>query len=190
MTKIITKLKTFFKRRSLERKAKARIAQEKLEWYSRPVSERLAMGTCEWVKLKWNGELQEFLLNNINVADLAVSGKYPNVIVYFMKLAKDATKSKDDDILEDKIDMQAVKQEEQALYEEVARKSMMSPTFQEVYDAILKVRNEKGIEVEVTCVRDVIPYDFLQDLFRYHLERWVASIKKNLNLSTSTVSAE
>ena len=184
---LITIIKRKIARRRIEAKARRDIEKQKLEWYSRPASERLAMGTCEWVRLNWNGKKEEFLINNINVADLAVSGRYPNVIVYFMQLAKEATDISED--FDDALDMAKVKEEEQALYEEVARQSMMSPSFQEVYDSILKLRKERNVEREVKCVRDVIPYDFLQDLFKYHLDRWVQGIKKNLNASTSTVSA-
>ncbi len=182
---LMTRIKSRLAKWKIERRARREIAKQKLEWYSRPVNERLAMGTCEWVRLKWNGQQEEFLVNNLNVADLAVSGRFPNVIVYFMKLAKDAVQADEaDDIIE--VDMEQVKEEEQALYEEVARQSMMSPTFQEVYDSIIKMREERGVRREVKSVRDVIPYDFLQDLFRYHLERWVSGIKKNLNASTLT----
>jgi len=186
MFNIINRIKTIFIKWRAERRARSEIEKRKLEWYSRPVNEKLAMGTCEWVPLAWNGGKEEFLINNLNVADLAVSGRYPNVIVYFMQLAKDAVKSKDDDQMFCEVDMQKVKEEEQLLYEEVARQSMMSPTFQEVYDSIIKMRKERGVELEVRCVRDVIPYDFLQDLFRYHLARWVSGIKKNLGDSTLT----
>ena len=136
------------------------------------------------MRLKWNGNEEEFLVNNLNVADLAVSGRYPNVIVYFMQLAKQESVSDEDELI-DVVDMSKVKEEEQALYEEVAKQSMVSPSFQEVYNSILKMRRERNIEVDVKTITDVMPYDFLQDLFKYHLERWVKMIKKNLNASTS-----
>lgn len=181
---IINRIKLMLARWQLDRKSKNELEKRKIDWYSRPISERLAMGTCEWVKLKWNGHQEEFLINNLNVADLAVSGRFPNVIVYFMKLAK--TEEDDDPILE--VDMKKVKEEEQELYEEVARKSMVNPTFQEVYDSIINIRKERKLEIKVECIKDVIPYDFLQDLFKYHLERWVEGIKKNLNTSILTAS--
>ena len=186
---LINKIKKNIARKRIQAEAIERIEKEKYEWYNRPVSERLAMGTCEWVHLNWNGHREEFLINNLNVADLTVSGRYPNVIVYFMQLAKQSSDDEDEKIVEE-IDMKKLKEEEQALYEEVARQSMVNPTFQEVYDSILKMREERGIKVEVKCIKDVIPYDFLQDLFRYHLEKWVNTIKKKLNASTLTASAE
>ena len=189
ITKLISKIKLKLARWQLKRKARNEIEKQKLEWYTRPTSERLAIGTCEWVRLKWNGNEEEFLINNLNVADLAVSGRYPNVIVYFMQLAKQESASDEDELI-DPVDMNKVKEEEQALYEEVARQSMVSPSFQEVYDSILKMRRERNIQVDVKTIKDVMPYDFLQDLFRYHLERWVAMIKKNLNASTSTALVE
>ena len=189
ISNIINKIKMRLARWRLERRAQRQIERQKLEWYSRPTSERLAIGTCEWVRLKWNGNEEEFLVNNLNVADLAVSGRYPNVIVYFMQLAKQESASDEDELI-DPVDMNKVKEEEQALYEEVARQSMVSPSFQEVYDSILKMRRERNIQIDVKTIKDVMPYDFLQDLFKYHLERWVAMIKKNLNASTSTALAE
>ena len=187
LSNLIDKIKTKLAKRRLEAKARRQLEKQKKEWYNRSATERLATLTCEWVRLSWNGKACEFLINNINVADLAVSGRYPNVIVYFMKLAKQASQDAEEDDID--VDMKKVKEEEQALYEEVARQSMITPSFQETYDSILKVRKERGIEIKITCIRDVIPYDFLQELFKYHLERWVQGIKKNLDASTSIASA-
>lgn len=178
--KIFKTIANYFKRKSIEKvlKGKIEIEKEKKDMPNLSVAERLALASYDWVKLEWNGHKQDFLIKNINVTDMALCGKYPNIMLHFVKTAKaEGLKIEDDDI-EEKLDYAELKKEEYSFYEEVARVSMLTPSFQEVYDAIINLRKQKGIEQKVESVRDVIPYDFLEDLFRYHMQRWELDIKK------------
>ena len=82
------KIKAYFKREKLRHIAEKEIEKEKTLNVPTNFAERLALSTCSWVKLQWNGKEEEFLINNLNIAELAMSGKYPNVMLYFIKSAK------------------------------------------------------------------------------------------------------
>lgn len=176
--KLINKITEYLKRKSIEKKAKIEIQKEKNELANLSFANRLALASYDWVKLDWNGQKEEFLIKNINVTDMALCGKYPNIMLHFIRTAKSEGLKLDDDNIEEKIDYAQLKKEEYSFYEEIARVSMLTPSFQEVYDAIINLRKTKGIETKIESVRDVIPYDFLEDLFRYHMQRWELDIKK------------
>lgn len=174
---LFNKIGIFFRRKQIEKSLKERIEEEKKTIPELPIAERLALASYDWVKLDWNGHKQDFLIKNINVTDMALCGRYPNIMLHFVKTAKAQGLQIEEDV-EDKIDYAELKKEEYSFYEEIAKVSMLTPSFQEVYDAIIKLRKDKGIEQKIESVRDVIPYDFLEDLFRYHMQRWEQDIKK------------
>ena len=130
-------------------------------------AERLAMATCEWVELLWNGEKQKFLIHKTNFQELLTCGRFPNILYKFVKL-----------------DIKKMKEEEEEFLIELARKSMITPTYQECYDAILKIRG-----IEMSDINDVMPKDFLDDLFLFYLKGWEKDIKKNLDAYNSSASA-
>ena len=68
-----------------------------------------------------------------------------------------------------------MKEEEDEFLVELAKKSMVTPTYQECYDAILKIRG-----ISESALNDVIPKDFLNDLFLLYLTDWEKDVKKNL----------
>ena len=68
-----------------------------------------------------------------------------------------------------------MKEEEDEFLVELAKKSMVTPTYQECYDAILKIRG-----ISESTLNDVIPKDFLNDLFLLYLTDWGRDVKKNL----------
>ena len=181
--KLINKIKDYFKRKKIEKKAKEKIENEKNNLANLSLANRLALSSYDWIKLEWNGHKEEFLIKNINVTDMALCGKYPNIMLHFIKTAKNEGLNLEDENIE-KIDYKELKKEEYAFYEEIARASMLTPSFQEVYDAIINLRKNKGIETKIENIRDVIPYDFLEDLFRYHMSRWEENIKKKSNIQT------
>ena len=61
---------------------------------------------------------------------------------------------------------------------------MVTPTYQECYDAILNIRG-----ISESSLNDVIPKDFLNDLFLFYLTDWEQAVKKNLDAFNSPASA-
>ena len=145
-------------------------------------AERLAMATCEWVELLWNGEKQKFLIHKTNFQELLTCGRFPNILYKFVNGLSEAVGEKDLKITE--LDIKKMKEEEEEFLIELARKSMITPTYQECYDAILKIRG-----IEMSDINDVMPKDFLDDLFLFYLKGWEADVKKNLDAYNSSASA-
>ena len=177
MMTFFLKLKEKIKRQKIEKNLKKEIEKKKMQNESLPLQKRLALSTCSYVSLMWNGSLQEFLISSLNVIYLVMSGKFPNVMLSFAIELKERGASLDVED-EDKLDVKAMQQEQYALYEEVARRSMVSPTFNEVYESIIEMRKERNIDIKVETIRDVFPYDFLEDLYTYHLKKWETDLKK------------
>lgn len=181
---IIDKIKKYF----LVRKARKKAMEEEKNMRGLSQLERLAYSTYSWVELLWNGHKEKFLINNINVVEITASGKYPNIMLSFIERIKEMGANVDNKDLE--IDTQKMVAEQYQLYEEVARKSMVNPSFDEVYNAIIKMRAERGFLEETLTVSDVIPSDFLIALYNYHIERWTETIKKKSEKLTLTALEE
>ena len=136
-------------------------------------AERLAMATCEWVELLWNGKKQKFLIHKTNFQELLTCGRFPNILYKFVNGLSEAVGEKDLEVSE--VDLKKMKEEEDEFLVELAKKSMVTPTYQECYDAILKIRG-----IDESDINDVIPKDFLSDLFLFYLTDWNVEVKKNL----------
>lgn len=181
---IIDKIKKYF----LIKKAHKKAMEEERRIGGLSQVERLAYSTYSWADLSWNGHKERFLINNINVVELTASGKYPNIMLSFIERIKELGANVDKEDL--KVDTQKMIVEQYQLYEEVARKSMVNPTFDEVYNAIVKMREAKGFTDKAINVNDVIPNDFLVDLYNYHIARWTDTIKKKSDELTLTALEE
>lgn len=145
-------------------------------------AERLAMATCEWVELLWNGTKQKFLIHKTNFPELLTCGSFPNVLYKCVNGITEKLGEKDAKIAE--LDLKKMKEEENEFIVELAKKSMVTPSYQECYDAILKVRG-----ISESTLNDVIPPDFLNDLFLLYLTDWDTTVKKNLEKFSSAASA-
>ena len=174
---------SFLRKKKLERLAKLEIEKfQQKNLQNAGNASYLALAMFDWVELFWNGKKEKFLIRNIDATRLVVYGKYPNIM---LKFAQDL-KEKGLNIEEteaDTFDWEAYRKEEAELYEKIAQESMITPSFQETYDAILTLRKEKHIESPINTIQDVFPCDFLADLFAYHLRNWELSVKKKLNAS-------
>ena len=175
------KLQSFFKGKSRRQAIKAEIAKIENE-SPKNEAERLAMATCEWVELLWNGTKQKFFIHKTNFQELLTCGSFPNILYKFVNGITEAVGAKDLKVSE--IDLKKMKEEEDEFLVELARKSMVTPTYQECYDAILKIRG-----ISESSLSDVIPKDFLSDLFLFYLTDWERDVKKNLDAFNSPASA-
>jgi len=176
------RMKSVFTERKREKAIEAEITKVKK---AEPESEaeRLAMATCEWVELLWNGTKQKFLIHKTNFQEFLTCGRFPNVLYKFVNGIAEAAGAKDLQI--SKVDLKKMQEEEDEFIVELAKKSMVTPSYQECYDAILKIRG-----ISESDINDVIPKDFLNDLFLLYLTDWDQAIKKNLGKYNLSASAE
>lgn len=175
------KLQSFFKGKSRRQTIKAEIAKIENE-SPKNEAERLAMATCEWVELLWNGTKQKFFIHKTNFQELLTCGSFPNILYKFIDGIAEATGAKELEASD--VDLKKMKEEEDEFLVELAKKSMVTPTYQECYDAILKIRG-----ISESTLNDVIPKDFLSDLFLFYLTDWGRDVKKNLDAFNSPASA-
>ena len=164
------KIKSFFNKKRREHGIEAAIA----EAIKAPENEaeRLAIATCDWVELLWNGTKQKFLIHKTNFQELLTCGSFPNILYKFIDGIAEAAGAKE---AVSEVDFKKMKEEEDEFLVELAKKSMVTPTYQECYDAILKIRG-----ISESALNDVIPKDFLNDLFLLYLTDWEKDVKKNL----------
>ncbi|QUY18381.1 hypothetical protein GWP40_08675 [Treponema vincentii] len=145
-------------------------------------AQRLALATCEWVELLWNGSKQKFFIHKTNFQELLTCGNFPNILYKFVNGVSESIGAKDLKVSE--IDLKKMKEEEDEFLVELAKKSMVTPTYQECYDAILNIRG-----INESSLNDVIPKDFLNDLFLFYLTDWEQDVKKNLGAFNLPASA-
>lgn len=164
------KIKSFFNKKRREHGIEAAIA----EAIKAPENEaeRLAIATCDWVELLWNGTKQKFLIHKTNFQELLTCGSFPNILYKFIDGIAEAAGAKE---AVSEVDLKKMKEEEDEFLVELAKKSMVTPTYQECYDAILKIRG-----ISESALNDVIPKDFLNDLFLLYLTDLEKDVKKNL----------
>ncbi|EFW38963.1 hypothetical protein [Treponema phagedenis] len=149
------------------------------------LAEDLAIDTCEWVDLYWNGKKRKFFIHEIDFQELLMCGRFPNVIYHFSKRLFKKLQADDEDLKIPEGDIKRMQEEEAEFKIELARRSMVQPLFQEVYDAILKMRS-----MNESDVADVIPPDFLNDLFLWYLKTLDENIKKNSETLISSALVE
>lgn len=174
---MIKEFLTFLKTKREIRKNINNINAEK----NKSPADHLAIMTCEWVNLLWNGAKQKFLIHKTNFQELLTCGRFPNILYKFVNGIAEAAGSEDLKLSEP--DLKRMKEEEDEFLIELAEKSMVNPTYQECYDAILKIRG-----LTESNINDVIPQDFLNDLFLWYLNDWNDTLKKNLEKCNSLVS--
>ena len=165
------RIQSFFTQKKQQRAIDAAIAQVKKE-EPESEAERLAKASCDWVELLWNGSKQKFFIHKTNFYELLTCGRFPNVLYKFVKGIAKSEEAKD--IVLSDVDLKKMKEEEDEFIIELAKKSMVTPTYQECYDAILKVRG-----MSESDINDVIPRDFLSDFFLFYLTDLEATVKKN-----------
>lgn len=157
--------------------AKLKLKKSFSKSYGATVADQLAKKSSQPVMLAWNGDRVPFEIHEVNFLELMNCGKFPNLLLSFVKhLAKEKAEDAT-------VDVERLKQEQLDFYHELARKSMVTPRYQEVFDSI-KARLPEYEEGDA-----VIPIDFLQDLYKWYLRNFSAQLKKNLEMLNTNVSA-
>lgn len=130
------------------------------------LAETLAESSCKTVLLPWNSIMSPFKIREVNFMEIIGSGKYPNILFSFTKhLVKDKKETPETDV-------ESLKNEQDLFMKELARKSMVEPTYQECFDAIV-ARLPDYADGD-----DVLPADFLQGLYAWYLRSFTELLKK------------
>ncbi|MGP1438306.1 MAG: hypothetical protein ACTTKH_04465 [Treponema sp.] len=181
---MIKKIKQFFKRMQQKKIIDKEFKNFEKDFSNLPIGEQFAMQTFDIVELLWNGKKLKFVIGNINALELITCGRFPNIMnTYNNENLKILEHLDEENRLE--VDIKEVQKEESILYEELCRKTMIKPTYEEVYTSIIKVKKSLDVAFNPTSIKDVLPHDFLNALLNYHLNRILDTIKKNLNTQMS-----
>lgn len=143
---------------------------------------RLALSSCSWVELYWNGNKQPFLIKNIAFQELLTCGRFPNILFQFTKTISKKLGIEDEAVQES--DIQKMQEEEEEFRHELAEKSMVYPRYRECYEAIIGILGNTEARRE-----DVMPKDFINDLFLWYVSDWYENIKKKSELLALNESA-
>ena len=173
------KIKMFFRRWKQQRIIKKEFAQFELPQTELSLGEQFAYSSFNVVKLAWNGKMLKFVIGNINAIDLIFCGRFPNLHANFINelLRAKGDFSKE---TEQEVDIVKLQKEEADFDEELCKKTLIKPTYEELYNSMVKVRKSLSNEYEPTNIKEVLPNDFLQSLQTYHFNRLLEIVKKNL----------
>lgn len=171
---MIRKIIDNFKTKKLVAERKKELSQEG----NKTSADSLAMASCKWVDLYWNGTKRPFLIHKINFQELLMCGRFPNILYKFVEgIAEVLNEEKTE---QSSVNAQQMKEEEDEFRHELAERSMVEPKYRECYDAIVNLLGNPEANRN-----DVIPQDFLDDLFLWYLTEWEAQIKKKSELLNS-----
>ncbi|MGP1520222.1 MAG: hypothetical protein ACTTIZ_01755 [Treponema sp.] len=175
---MLKKIKRFFK--SLKQKwiihkefSKFASSQEDLS-----LGEQFAFKTFDTVNLLWNGKLLKFVIGNINALDLVFCGKYPNIYFTYLNSLLQAKGELNDENMKE-VDIVKLQEEEAIFFEELCKKTMIKPTYEELYNGMLKVKKSIDASYNPTNIKEIFPFDFLTSLQTYHFNKLFNLVKKN-----------
>ena len=175
---MIKKIKNFFKKL----RQKWIIRREFLKFASSneelPLGEQFAFKTFDIVELLWNGKKLQFVIGNINVLDLVFCGRYPNIyFTYLNSLLREKGELNDENIKD--VDIEKLQEEECVFFEELCKKTMIKPSYNELHDSMVKVKKEYIQGYEPKNIKEVFPSDFLIALQTHHFNKLFNLVKKN-----------
>lgn len=164
------------------KKAVQQAKQEKSETYA----EQLIASRCKWLKLYWNGEEKEFLIYQIDFPELLACGRFPNVLYGMCKGLGNALKMEVPPVPES--DLKALAEEEKIFNQELVKKSLVNPTYEQLAEGARKKLPQLAPEDITFDV--VIPKDFTTSLYYWYLNEWAEGLKKKSETVLSSGSAE
>ncbi len=148
-------------------------------------ADTLAAETCQWVSLFWAGKKRKFLIHKVNFVELLMCGRFPNVLYRFTKGLTNIFNKDVPEIPE--ADLKTMADEEEIFMQELVKKSLVEPTYQELEEATHK--KLKHLEDDALFFKTVIPKDFIDDLFLWYVSDWEEQLKKKSEDVISSASA-
>ena len=173
MKTFIQKIKELINKINKERvlKSEFRKFKKELEKKSGRKAARIAIESGEWAEFYWGSKKQKFFIHKIGFQELLTCGRFPNVLYQFLKGLTGILGA--DDLKMPETDLKKLKEEEDEFRYELAERTMVYPTYRECYEAITELLGNKEAKRE-----DVIPKNFLDDVFLFYLGEWEREIKK------------
>lgn len=151
-----------------------------------PLAEQFAYSTFDTVNLLWNGKKLKFVIGNINALDLVFCGRFPNIYFTFINSLLQAKGELNSETMKD-VDIVKMQEEECVFFEELCKKTLIKPTYNELYEGVLKVKKSIDSSYSPSNIKEVFPFDFLTSLQAHHFNKLLNLVKKNVESSTLTV---
>ena len=175
----------FFKNMLLSLQIKKAVHQAQQET-GETYAEQLITSRCKWLELYWNGQLKKFLIYQIDFPELLACGRFPNVLYTMCKGLGNALKMEVPPVPES--DLKALAEEEKIFNQELVKKSLVNPTYEQLAEGARKKLPQLAPEDITFDV--VIPKDFTTSLYYWYLNEWAEGLKKKSETVLSSGSAE
>ena len=142
------------------------------------LAEQFAYSTFDTVNLLWNGKKLKFVIGNINALDLVFCGRFPNIYFSYINSLLQARGELNQDNIKD-VDIVKLQEEEAEFFEELCKKTLIKPTYNELYEGVLKVKKSIDSSYSPSNIKEVFPFDFLTSLQAHHFNKLFNLVKKN-----------
>lgn len=151
-----------------------------------PLAEQFAYSSFDTVNLSWNGKKLKFVISNINALDLIFCGRFPNIYFNYINSLLQAKGELTNENMKE-VDIVKMQEEECVFFEELCKKTLVKPTYNELYEGVVKVKKSIDSSYSPSNIKEVFPFDFLTSLQAYHFNKLLDLVKKNVENSTLTV---
>ena len=151
-----------------------------------PLAEQFAYSSFDTVNLSWNGKKLKFVISNINALDLIFCGRFPNIYFNYINSLLQAKGELTQENMKE-VDIVKMQEEECVFFEELCKKTLVKPTYNELYEGVVKVKKSIDSSYSPSNIKEVFPFDFLTSLQAYHFNKLLDLVKKNVEGSTLTV---
>lgn len=151
-----------------------------------PLAEQFAYSSFDTVNLSWNGKKLKFVISNINALDLIFCGRFPNIYFNYINSLLQAKGELTNENMKE-VDIVKMQEEECVFFEELCKKTLVKPTYNELYEGVVKVKKSIDSSYSPSNIKEVFPFDFLTSLQAYHFNKLLDLVKKNVEGSTLTV---
>lgn len=145
-----------------------------------PLAEQFAYQAFDTVNLLWNGKKLKFVIGNINALDLVFCGRFPNIYFTYLNSLLQARGELNQENMKE-VDIAKLQEEEAEFFEELCKKTLIKPTYNELYNGVIKVKKSVDPSYVPKNIKDVFPFDFLTSLQSYHFGKLFSLVKKNVD---------
>jgi len=175
---IIEKIKIFFKRIKQKWIIHKEFAKFSSSHEELPFAEQFAYSTFDTVNLSWNEKKLKFVVGNINALDLIFCGRFPNIYFNYLNSLLQARGELNNENMKE-VDLAKLQDEECEFFQELCKKTLVKPTYEELYNGVVKVKKNLNPNYEPKNIKEVFPFDFLVSLQAYHFGKLFELVKKN-----------
>lgn len=174
---MLKKIKLFFRQLKQKRIINCEFKKFSTSHDDLPLGEQFAYSTFDTVTLSWNGKKLKFVIGSINALDLIFCGRFPNIYFNYINSLLQARGELDKDNINE-VDIIKLQEEEAVFLEELCKKTMIKPSYDELYTAMIKVKKSLDLSYEPKNIKEVFPFDFLTEIQTYHFAKLFDLVKK------------